>query len=304
MIVGILVLIQYIWQWARHRGGILELAAVLVCSGGYLYLVRSNALGIATVVAVMGFVWLFLSWFSQRWTLLRALTTLAGLMVVLQASLGGLRVLKMSDPYGIVHGCLGQLFFCLLVLIAHVASPTWRHGRLILTGGDRTWALLSSTLLFLAVSAQLVIGAILRHTQRASLAATDLLTTGGMIVPPTDQPQLFTLFLHKYWGFILALLIVLVARSARTWTGDAPVLRIIPRLLLVMPFLQAGLGIAVVLTNKPFWVTNLHVLNGLGLLALSFLLMVTAWGSSRTLGVVADDADDEAASSGNPPALA
>ena len=300
MIVGLLVLAQYIFQWKKNQGALLELVALLTCSGGFLYLVRSDALGIATLIGVMGFLWLALTWYSQKWSPLRGLTTLALLMVVLQASLGGLRVLKMSDPYGVVHGCLGQLFFCLLLLIAYLSSSTWRHGRLILTGKDRLLALSLSTLLFALVFGQLIVGAILRHTQRIHLAAPDILTTNGQWIPSTSTPELFTLFLHKYYGFTLGIIIILVAVKAQKWLGGAPVIRRIPQLLMVMPMVQVTLGIFVVITGKSFWVTNFHVFNGLGILSLAFIMMISCWGSVRTIGVIATEETSLAGNSDAP----
>ncbi|MCX6856404.1 MAG: hypothetical protein NTV80_16040, partial [Verrucomicrobia bacterium] len=52
-----------------------------------------------------------------------------------------------------------------------------------------------------------------------------------------------------------------------------------------MPVNQVVLGIYVVLTGKSFWVTNLHVLNGLGLLVLTFLLAVSVWAATTGLGL-------------------
>ena len=292
-IVGLLVFAQYVFQWAKGKGGVIELVAIITCSVGFVYLVWADALVIASLVAVMGFAWLILSWFSQKWSPLRGLTTLALLLVVLQASLGGLRVLKMSDPYGVVHGCLGQLFFCLLLLIAYVSSSTWRHGRLILTGRDRFNALSLSLLLFLSVFGQLIIGAILRHTQRVHLVANDILTTQGQWIPSPSSPELFTLFLHKYWGFVVAILVILIGRAGQKWIGGVPVLRRIPICLMLMPLIQVTLGILVVISGKSFWITNFHVFNGLGILALSFIMMISCWGSVRSIGMIASQSDIE-----------
>ena len=57
-------------------------------------------------------------------------------------------------------------------------------------------------------------------------------------------------------------------------------MRPVATLLMFMPTVQVALGIFVILTGKSFWVTNFHVLNGLGLLALSSLLVATFWGDS------------------------
>lgn len=280
MTIGWLVLGMYFWQFARFRPGLVEGVGIVLCSLGFLVLIHMGSLIMASVVAVLGFSWLVLKWYSQRWPLLRGLTTLALLLVVLQAALGGLRVLKMSDPLGITHGTLAQVFYCLLVFIAFASSRTWTEGRLVLSVKEAAKARFWSLALFLCVFGQLVLGASLRHTQRDHLAAGDILTTKGQWLPPASPSDVFLLFAHKYWGFIVAVLILFVAVRARSWLVTLPKVRVTALLLMVMPTIQVALGIFVILTGKGFWVTNFHVLNGLALLALSSLLVATFWGDS------------------------
>lgn len=280
--IGWLVLGMYYWQFAKYKPGTVEGVGIVLCSFGFLVLIYMGSLFIAALIAVLGFTWLVLKWYSQRWPLLRGLTTLALLLVVLQASLGGLRVLKMSDPLGITHGTLGQLFYCLLVFIAFASSRTWTEGRLILKAREAARARFWTLTLLIGVFVQLVLGASLRHTQRDHLAAGDILTTKGQWLPPLSPPDVFLLFAHKYWGFCVALLILYVAVRARGWLVSLPHLRPAATLLMFMPTIQVLLGIFVILTGKSFWVTNFHVLNGLALLALSSLLAATFWGDCLT----------------------
>lgn len=280
--IGFLVLGMYYWQFAKFRPGLVEGVGIVLCAFGFLVLIYMGALVMAAVIAVLGFAWLVMKWYSQRWPLLRGLTTLALLLVVFQASLGGLRVLKMSDPLGVTHGTLGQLFFYLLVFIAFASSRTWTAGRLVLTVKEAAQARFWTLALFLCVFGQLVLGATLRHTQRLHLAASDILTTQGQWLPPTSPADVFLLFAHKYWGFTVALLILFVAVRARRWLITLPQMRPVALLLMFMPTIQVALGIFVILTGKSFWVTNLHVLNGLALLALTSLLVATFWGDRLT----------------------
>lgn len=276
--IGFLVLGLYFWQFAKFKPGMVEGVGIILCSFGFLVLIYMGSIVAAAFIGVLGLLWLVLKWYSQRWPLLRGLTTLALLLVVLQASLGGLRVLKMSDPLGITHGTLGQLFYCLLVFIAFVSSRTWTEGRLVLTLKEAGLARFWSLALFLCIFGQLILGASLRHTQRTYLAASDILTTKGQWLPPLQPADVFLLFAHKYWGFTVALLIIFVAVRARRWLVSLPQMRLVATLLLFMPTVQVALGIYVILTGKSFWVTNFHVLNGLALLALSSLLVATFWG--------------------------
>ncbi len=278
-LVGLQVLAMYLWQFFKFKPSFMEVAGVILVGLGFLFLVFRVALVPASIIAGISLVWLVTTWIAHRWPLLRGLATAALFLIIGQAALGGLRVLKMSDPFGITHGTLGQLFFCLLVLVAFTSSPVFTEGRLWLDPSVLSRARVWTTFLFLSVFGQLLIGAILRHTQRTYLAATDILTTKGVLIPPANPPDAFMLFLHKYWGFSVAIIIIAVARQARHWFRAVPAVRIIPAVLLILPLAQVTLGIYVILTGKSFWVTNFHVLNGLALLALSFLLMAAAWAS-------------------------
>ncbi|MBD3854654.1 MAG: COX15/CtaA family protein, partial [Acidobacteria bacterium] len=56
---------------------------------------------------------------------LRRLATAAVVLVMVQGVLGGLRVTEISDHLAVLHGCLAQAFFCVLLLIAFVSSNKW-----------------------------------------------------------------------------------------------------------------------------------------------------------------------------------
>ena len=292
--LGFLVLAMYFWQFAKCRPSFLEAAGIILVGIGYLYLVFQMALLPALIIVFMASAWLILVWAARKWALLRGLTTLALFVVILQASLGGLRVLKMSDPYGITHGTLGQLFFCLLVFIAFASSRTWSEGKIVWPSLTARSARLWTTLLFFAVFVQLIIGATLRHTQRLHLAASDLLTTKGFLLPPFSPADVLVLHLHKYWGFSVALLVLFVALKSRHWIGQVPRLRWVSPALMIMPVNQVILGVYVILTGKSFWVTNLHVLNGLGILVLSFLVMISVWASTTGIGLLGQSVPDKA----------
>ncbi len=299
--VGMLVLSMYLWQWAARKGGLLEMLGLVICSAGFIFLVQEQSLGIAATIGFMGLLWFVLCWLGRGWPPLRAATTFALMLAVLQASIGGLRVLNMSDPYGILHGCLGQLFFCLLVLIALISSASWQHERLCLASRQRLPARWLSLLLFLMVFGQLVLGAILRHTQRDHLAASDIITTAGSLIPPSQPFDVFMLFAHKAWGCIVAVAAMGVSRLSRSWAAGGRSLGLLSRMLMVLPVVQVSLGVGVVLAGKPFWFTNFHVLTGLALLAASFLLMAAAWGAARGFG--GNSERDENAAAGKSEAL-
>jgi heme A synthase len=103
----------------------------------------------------------------------------------------------------------------------------------------------------------------------------------------------FVLFLHKYWGVTVALLMLGVARYARTWVDGSSPVRFIPRILTVLPVVQVILGISVILTGKSFWVTNFHVINGLAMLALTCMMAAAAWGGAKSVGDVVESVADK-----------
>jgi cytochrome c oxidase assembly protein subunit 15 len=82
---------------------------------------------------------------TRRWV--RGLGLLAVVLVSMQGLIGGLRVVLLQDVLGLVHGCLAQLFFALLVGIAVVTGRGWRtpvvYGQNVLgaftTHGSAVW---------------------------------------------------------------------------------------------------------------------------------------------------------------------
>ena len=79
---------------------------------------------------------------ARRWV--RGLGLLAALLVAAQGVLGGLRVLWLRETLAIVHGCVAQAFFALVVALAVVTSRAWlapaAGARLVPTGrGGWRW---------------------------------------------------------------------------------------------------------------------------------------------------------------------
>lgn len=123
---------------------------------------------VATMVGLLTTILAVWTWVAERRRWVRWLGVAAFLAVVLQGTLGGLRVLLVLSPWvlAIVHACMAQVFFCLVVALVVVTSPRWGSPR----WGDRTAASDGSRLARLALIAtgacflQLVLGAVLRHT--------------------------------------------------------------------------------------------------------------------------------------------
>ena len=95
----------------------------------------------------------------RRWV--RGLGLLAVVLVSMQGLIGGLRVVLLQDVLGLVHGCLAQLFFALLVGIGVVTGRAWRTPAVVPAGAERLaapgrWAAV-------VVYGQIVLGAFTTH---------------------------------------------------------------------------------------------------------------------------------------------
>lgn len=286
-LVGLLTLAMFVWQWREHRQSLVE---ALLLVGAFAVMVGASSKHVWWVAIVLGaacLFWLGWSLFSRNWSPLLKLTSSALILVVAQALLGGARVLKVSDPFGVAHGCLGQLFYCMLIAIALVSAKGWAGSECLIESKKHRLTVNITTLLFAATSLQLLFGAIVRHTQRQALVATDILTTAGHLIPPTDPFNAFSIFMHKSWGLMVFTLAITTAILTWKTFRHQGWLGWLPKLLVVMPVLQITLGVYVLITARKFWVTNIHVLNGLLILAVAFVLMVTAWRSRPMSGLLA-----------------
>jgi heme a synthase len=149
-------------DWPTTFGYNLFLYPLSGMVGGILYEHSHRLLG-----ALVGFLTVILTlglWLREPRPWLRGLGIIALGAVILQGVLGGLRVVLLQSTLGIIHACLAQAFFALLVGIAFCTSPA-RHaspepppaedlGRL------RRLCVLTTTFIYV----QMVFGAILRHT--------------------------------------------------------------------------------------------------------------------------------------------
>lgn len=114
-------------------------------------------------------------------------------LVIAQGVMGGLRVTELSITWAIAHGITGQIILGLTVLVAAATSRVWldratparseAKGGIIPTRALRSLAIALLVLLI----AQLVLGAMVRHTG-AALAIPDFPAHYGQIVPPLTQP--------------------------------------------------------------------------------------------------------------------
>jgi len=102
---------------------------------------------------------------------LRLLGLAAIPLVILQGVLGGMRVVLSEQVLALVHGCLGPAFFAYAVMLWQLTSRRFQDARFRVqkSGGEASMALARLTRLAYITTAlgyaQLVLGALVRHTQ-------------------------------------------------------------------------------------------------------------------------------------------
>ncbi len=225
----------------------------------------------------------------------RWMCTAVLLAVIIQGTLGGLRVEKISLTLAIVHGAFGQLVFCMTGLACLMSSHWWANQTppaIWLKQGERL--IKAGIVVVLLVFGQLVLGALMRH-HGAGLAIPDLPLAYGEWLPPMDREaldsanrtrawdlhmdpvslgQIWLHFGHRMGAIIVTLAIsLLVAYVIRRHRKDA-VIRSWTTILLVLLLTQLTLGVYTVLKEKPADIASLHVACG-ALVLLTAVLLTT-----------------------------
>jgi heme a synthase len=161
---------------------------------------------------------------SRRWMRGVSLAALAG--VILQGSLGGMRVVLDRVTLAKVHGCVGPLFFALTVAIAVFTSRWWKeqNQRSPDHSGNRLQRLALLTTLMAYV--QLVLGAQLRH------------------LPPDISPGAFrgAVILHVVFALVVTGHVLLLAARAISLDPKARRLARPALALFALVCLQLSLG--------------------------------------------------------------
>jgi heme a synthase len=114
----------------------------------------------------------------RRWV--RGLGLLAVVLVCLQGLVGGLRVILLRDTLAIVHGCLAQLFFALLVTLAVVTGRGWARPAAVLTAAPQ---LAPFGALAVGVTySQIVLGALTTHAGALWWHVAGAVLTAGVLI--------------------------------------------------------------------------------------------------------------------------
>ena len=237
---------------------------------------------------LMGLVTLVLFFWIRRaeprpW--LRRLAGAAVALVLLQALVGGLRVLldrrlsglgdaSVGRLFAMLHAVLAQVFVCTLFALAAGLSPAWRAARPAPASvAVRRLGLAACALLLL----QLGIAAVMRHSFAGlALPSFPWSTPDGALLPADWTFKVGIHFAHRALALVLALALpaFAVATARDATTGRA--LRRLALAGVLLLALQIGLGIDTILTFRNPWVTTAHVFVGALTLAVTFLSTLLA----------------------------
>ena len=231
------------------------------------------------IAALVGLLTIGLAvWFGRSETRawVRRLSYSALGAVVAQGLLGGLTVLLRLPPsVSVLHACLAQGFFSVVVLLAVCTSKGFVERRPVAVPGDVRPSWIPAAAATGLVCAQLFLGAVMRHTG-AGLAIPDLPLAFGRLVPPLLSFEIAVHFAHR---------VVAIAVAAAVFVSTVPILRrrsarveVVreARLALVLVVLQIALGAITVLTRLAVVPATAHVIVGALLLATCLVLTVRA----------------------------
>jgi cytochrome c oxidase assembly protein subunit 15 len=220
-------------------------------------------------------IWMWLKE-PRRWV--RWLTTAALGAVVLQGVLGGLTVIFLLPPWiSTLHACLAQTFFCTIIALAVVTSPGWKRGLPLVKSHAESLPLQTLCAMTTgAVYMQLILGALMRHTN-AGLAIPDFPLAMGHIIPPFASNKIIIHFTHRVGAVVVASLMAWTfSRIARSYSNYPLLFR--PALsMAILLCIQLTLGALTVWTAKAVVPTTAHVLTGALVLGTSFLLTLRAY---------------------------
>ena len=250
-------------------------------------------------LAIILCVWLWITEKNRRW--MSWVGTGLLVMVIIQGILGGIRVTEIDWRFGIVHGILGQLYFCFVILAAAATGNKWlaqppagfepsKLGKPIRLG----WILLGVLLI------QLSLGAAMRHSG-AGLSVPDFPTFYGSWLPPMSQETLdkaivehdmdvqhdkngnvvhFTLMHvhlhmgHRFWALAVIVHVMLLLNALKNEFTSMPTLASPMRGILILLVIQIGLGMLVIWTGKHPEIATAHQVIGALLLGLTTLVQI------------------------------
>ena len=198
---------------------------------------------------------------------------------VRRLALGGLTVLlRLPASVSVAHACLAQGFFCVAVTLALATSRGFVAvaPRPLASDGAVPLFIVAATATGL-VYAQLILGAVMRHTG-AGLAIPDLPLAFGRLVPPLLSFEIAVHFAHRVGAVVVLGAVGWMAARALPARRDHPELARPAVLAIILVAVQILLGGITVASRLAVLPATAHVVVGALLLA---ACLVTALRAAR-----------------------
>ncbi len=202
---------------------------------------------------------------------LSGIALLAVALLVVQVLLGALTVWKLLHPTVVnTHLAVALLLFSTMITMTIMArrgsaAAEARPSRPARAAGLLSMISLATTLTFV----QAVLGGTV-SSNHAGLACPDWPACGGEWFPSLGTLAALQMT-HRYVAYLL--IAVLAATFAVARRSEDPVTRATTRGVLVLGFLQAGIGVMNVLLGTPVWVSAAHL--GIAAAILGLLVALT-----------------------------
>ena len=264
----------------------------------YEHLHRLIAFFVGLVTLVLAF-WL---WRSDEKLWLKNLGWGALVAVIAQGVLGGITVLfLLPTPVSVTHGVVAQSFFCITIAIAYFLSSEWKSDEAPIKHSANEsffrWTALAASFIF----AQLILGAVMRHTG-SGLAILDYPLATGRLIPVFNEDTVLIVndarfglgldsvtlaqvtihFVHRIGALLASIGIIgLAILGVRNYNWEKRIAR--PVL-----FLSVLLAIQLVLAGFVIWsgrnpvITTFHIWTGALMLGTSVFLSLRSY---RLLGI-------------------
>ncbi len=256
----------------------------------------ASFIGLLTIIIM---VWVHIA-DSRKWV--KNLSKLALVAVIAQGLLGGLTVVLLLPAWvSVSHGVLAQTFLMITILLAYTLSREWREREEAPTALEGNPVLKPTLIMSAVIYLQLILGAIIRHTE-SGLALPDFPLMAGQIVPFFTQEsvdwvnnwrldytfetginleqvtlaQLWAHFIHRLGAVAVFAALFYVAKRAGAARDQYPNLWKTTIALMVLVTIQILLGILTVISHRVPLITSIHVVTGAATLGVSWWLTLRA----------------------------
>src|SRR5205085_9592994 len=132
------------------------------------------------------------------------------------------------------------------------------------------------TVTTLAIYAQILVGAVMRHSD-AGLAIPDFPWMFGHVIPDHWDPKIAVHFAHRVGALIVSLGVIATSAHVGYHHRDRRELTRPATLILLLVIAQVTLGALTVLTKRDVWINSVHLVCGALVLATSIVITLRSW---------------------------